>query len=122
MSGDETLDRERVISEVLGLAAHVEVAHELPGRIRLRILPSGVARLQETQSEVAAVALPGIRGVRVNPFARSVVIEYSPSVIPPGLWRRLVALRQHPERGAELAGELRSLWDAVESEERAPEA
>jgi hypothetical protein len=47
-------------------------------------------------------ALPGILHLRVNAFARSVIVEYQPQVLPYAWWEELAALKDHPERAEHL--------------------
>jgi hypothetical protein len=76
------------------LRRHLDIAHHVRGRIRLRLAPAGIlavtpdiaARLNDH-----AAATPGIRSVRLNAAALSVVIEYAPAVIAPELWTALLA-------------------------------
>jgi carbon monoxide dehydrogenase subunit G len=56
----------------------VDVAHELPGRVRFRV------RGRPSRSLLAAIeaeldATPGVHGVRVNEAAASIVVEYDPA-------------------------------------------
>lgn len=71
------------------LARHLTVAHHVAGRVRLRLSPPALPRLGELPKGVLH-ALPGVAAVRINPAAGSVVVEYDPAVIEPGLWERVV--------------------------------
>jgi hypothetical protein len=76
------------------LRRHLDIAHHVRGRIRLRLTPAGVLLLAPDLAARLgdhAAATPGIRSVRVNAAALSVVIEYVPSVIAPELWDDLIA-------------------------------
>jgi hypothetical protein len=69
--------------------------HQVPGRIRLRLGPAILERaaasgLDPGQAGAWLDAVPGIRGVRVNPLAASLVIEYDPGKIDPRWWERLI--------------------------------
>lgn len=82
-----------------GLAA-LRIAHQLPGRVRLKLdtalslaaaLPSSdwldyINLLVQLLERTA-----GIRSVRVNPLARSCILEYDPKVIPSEAWGDLLA-------------------------------
>lgn len=76
------------------LRHHLDIAHHVRGRIRLRLTPAGVLLLAPglgaKLADHAAVT-PGIRSVRVNAAALSVVIEYAPEIIAPELWDDLIA-------------------------------
>lgn len=95
---------------VARLATRTDIAHHIPGRIRLRLrageaLPDAVGGLSAERVRQAIVALPGIRDVRVNLLARSCTIEYDDQAIPPQAWIDLVAC--HPGPAADrLLGEL----------------
>ncbi|SCM76194.1 conserved hypothetical protein [uncultured Pleomorphomonas sp.] len=76
------------------MAAALSIAHHIPGRIRLRLsgdvasAPSGAA---ERVLRFARIAqdVPGIRSAKLNPLARSCVVEYDPAAIPPAAWENL---------------------------------
>jgi len=92
---------------LLGLRRHLSIIHHLAGRIRLRLGPGlwmGASEFDRTQLQRLLEALEGIRAVRVNRAAASVVIEYDPIHLPPGDWETLV-------RGDPVAaGELLDRW------------
>jgi hypothetical protein len=66
-------------------ASCVEIAHHVPGRIRLRLLPGAPARAGDALRD-APGGFPGIRAIRVNALARSCTIEYDPRMIPFEAW------------------------------------
>jgi hypothetical protein len=77
----------------LALRGHLRIVHHVPGRVRLR-LGSG---LLEAADAVARSSLAGwletvdgIRGLRLNLAAASVIIEYDPQRLPPEAWKTLV--------------------------------
>jgi hypothetical protein len=75
------------------LRRHLDIAHHVRGRIRLRLSPAGLGLLAPGLARRLAdhaAATPAIRGVRVNPAALSVVIDYAPGLIAPDLWGRLI--------------------------------
>jgi hypothetical protein len=77
------------LDTLLSLRGHVHVAHHVPGRIRLRITPTLVKsawRVDRSRVEQALRAIRGIGGVRINPAAGSVVVEYVPSQVAPETW------------------------------------
>lgn len=81
------------LDTLLGLRAHVNIAHHVRGRIRLRIAPTltrNTAQVDRKQIEQALRAIGGIDAVRVNPVAGSVVVEYAPDRIPPDTWVALL--------------------------------
>lgn len=76
-----------------GLSA-LTVAHHVPGRIRLK-LHAAYAAEHVTEAQLLPFAsllntlleqTTGIRAVRLNPLARSCVVEYEVSVIPMEAW------------------------------------
>lgn len=70
-------------SYLLELRPYVQIAHHLPGRLRVQVR-SGLAatralgRFGATGTDVIARLLPGVRSVRLNPMAGSMVLEYDP--------------------------------------------
>jgi hypothetical protein len=77
----------------LVLRGHLRIAHHVPGRVRLRL----GAGLLEAADAVARSSLPGwletvdgIRGLRLNLAAASVIIAYDPQRLPPEAWETLV--------------------------------
>ena len=77
------------LDTLLALRGHVHVAHHVPGRIRLRITPTLVKsawRVDRDRIEQALRSIRGIGGVRINPAAGSVVVEYVPSRVAPETW------------------------------------
>ncbi len=82
--------RERAVTvPALGPARAPVVLHATPARLRLR--PAGLDLRRVDADAVAAVlaAAPGVRGVRVNPRAQSVVVEHDGA---PGSGARVLAL------------------------------
>jgi|AGTN01.1.fsa_nt_gi hypothetical protein len=81
------------LSALLPLRRHLDIAHHIRGRLRLRLALGGlkavspeiVARLQQQMESV-----PAIRSVRANLAALSVVIEYDPDRIPADWWQALL--------------------------------
>jgi hypothetical protein len=79
-----------VAGKLQQFASCVEIAHHVPGRIRLRLLPGASARAEAVPGagalKDALGSLPGIRSVRINALARSCTIEYDPLAIPFQAW------------------------------------
>lgn len=73
--------------DLLALRSHVRLAHHLPGRLRIQVR-QGVAatralRLHAAAGEEALLQLlPGVRSIRVNALAGSLVVEYDPKRMP----------------------------------------
>lgn len=85
----------RDLEELLSLRRGLRIVHQLPGRIRLRLGPAILERaaasgLDPERAGSWLDAVPGIRAVRVNPLAGSLVIEYDPEKIDPHWWERLI--------------------------------
>jgi hypothetical protein len=83
------------LDELLALRRALGIVHQVPGRIRLRMGPAILQRAAASgigaeQAGAWLDAVPGIRGVRVNPLAASLVIEYDPKRIDPHWWERLI--------------------------------
>jgi hypothetical protein len=83
------------LDELLALRREVGIVHQLPGRIRLRLGPAILQRaaasgLDAEQARAWLKAVPGIRNVRVNSLAASMVIEYDPATLDPRWWERLI--------------------------------
>lgn len=98
MRGEERVSRRSArgdlsVEPLLGLREALEVAHHLPGRLRLRVARQAAARISP---EIVGRLKSGldrhsaIRSVRINVLAGSVVIEYDPVAIPGRLWLDLV--------------------------------
>jgi hypothetical protein len=98
-----------VIDDLLKLARHTEMVHHIPGRIRLRVLLSGIAAAREINLEKIRSHFPGILDIRVKAIVGSVVIQYDQRRIPPDLWTELSKLRQNPELAPELHERIKSI-------------
>lgn len=98
-----------VTEQLVRLAPHMQLAHHIPGRIRLRIRHSGLEAAQNIDIHDVARSVPGIRGIRLNPFNRSVVIEYDSVLFPPDLWETMLQLGSRPELLPEVRERLQRL-------------
>ena len=78
--------------ELFAMRRWISIVHHLPGRIRLRINPKAVTKL-EKQSPNKLIGylktMPGIKAVRVNAVVGSAIIEYDAKHIFPDQWNRL---------------------------------
>jgi len=99
------------VGELLRLIPHLEIAHHVPGRIRLRILLSGLGAVQNVDLHALVLSIPGVLGMRVNTSARSVVIEYNQQKLPYELWETVKRLKSQPELAPQFATRLSALWD-----------
>lgn len=112
-------ERDRVVDAILTLAPHVSIAHQVAGRIRLKISPSGIAAARKIDVEGVADALPAVREAHVHPFSLSIVIAYDEARIPSDLWAGLAALGENPETKSALEKRLRDLWAKPRGREEA---
>ncbi len=97
------------IEILMTLADHVEIVHHIPGRIRLRILPSGFHLAKNLNAESLVRAIRGIKNAKVKSAARSVVIEYDVQQIPGRFWEDLAKAGKNPESRNSVAAELSRL-------------
>ena len=85
------------INDVIRIAPFAEIAHHLPGRIRLSIKLSGIGLIQKMDLQAVLRHMPGVLAYRVNAFARSIVIDYDKARLPFDLWEQLVQIGDKPE-------------------------
>jgi hypothetical protein len=97
------------VAELLRLMPHLEVAHHVPGRIRLRILLSGLRAVQDVDLQSLVLTIPGVLCFRVNTCARSVVIEYDQQKLPYELWETVKQLKSRPELAPQFVNRLSGL-------------
>lgn len=105
---DSKTDAWRIVER---LAPFLRIAHQIPGRIRLKLDAGALAAHPLPAGEAGRLdaILSGIRGIRrvqLNLLARSCVVEYDAAVIPDAAWPDLLAGRDTPA-AAVLAGILR---------------
>jgi len=108
---NDTILRNKVIQTLLDIVPYLEIAHHIPGRIRLRISFSGIGSLQGVDLGDQVNQIPGILSTRVNALALSAVVEYDPERLDPGLWEALAGLKDRPEQTKEVVDHLLSLWE-----------
>ncbi|MCW2318061.1 hypothetical protein M2322_003628 [Rhodoblastus acidophilus] len=75
-------------SPLLGFVRQLNIAHHIPGRIRLKMSGSLPAELlgEAKRFGKALSAVEGIRSIGLNVLARSCTIEYDAREIPPSAW------------------------------------
>ena len=81
------------LSPLLGQRDFLTIAHHVPGRIRIKLAVSGLARLPKVDPAPFLELVKHIRGVkmtRINVAALSVVIDYDTNEIPVATWDRLL--------------------------------
>ena len=89
--------------------ACVEIAHHIPGRIRLRLALDGLSGTFSTPDKSLFAharsfqdvlgRTPGVRAIRVNLVARSCTVEYDHRVIPVKAWSDLLQGEASQEAG-----------------------
>ena len=99
------------IDFLIKLAPHTQIAHHIPGRVRLKIAISALEILQGVDVEEVLRCLPGVRDLRINPAAMSAVVEYDERLLPFSLWERLAKSAHQPEVAAEIRKHLEGLAD-----------
>jgi hypothetical protein len=89
-------------SALLRFAQQLQIAHHIPGRIRLRL--SGpvsnelIAMADDAKRFGKALSgMNGIRSISLKLISRSCVVEYDAHAIPPSAWRGLVSGETTPE-------------------------
>jgi hypothetical protein len=81
------------LQRFLALRGHLGIVHHVPGRVRLR-LGAGLLEAADAVERKSLAewleTVDGIRGLRLNIPAASVIIEYDPQRLPPACWETLV--------------------------------
>lgn len=72
------------------LRPHLAVVHHIPGRLRVQLRAGmeaarALGRVAPAGVESLARFLPGVRSARINAMAGSMVLEYDPGRLVPGL-------------------------------------
>ena len=80
---------------LMPLLEEAEIAHHIPGRIRLRFNHSIVSKLPEVngiEKEIQKIAneIEAIKNIRLNLFAGSVVVQYDTDILSPDFWQEVV--------------------------------
>jgi len=101
---------DQVVDTLMTLAPHAEIAHHIPGRVRLKILLSGFAVARKLDLKGLTKSIPGVLKLRLNLFARSIVIDYDQEKLSPRLWEDISRLRNAPAMTAALKERLLALW------------
>ncbi len=76
---------------LIPLLEEAEIAHHIPGRIRLRFNHSIVNRLPEVNGihkkiEQIANQIEAIKDIRLNLYAGSLVVQYDTDILSPDFW------------------------------------
>ena len=79
-------------------APHLKIAHQLPGRVRLKLSMKALDGINfsalESSADAFSAVLGQIRGVRAikwNLLARSCTVEYDTAIIPDAAWPDLLS-------------------------------
>ncbi len=104
------LPTEDIIDTVINLAPHAEICHHIPGRIRLKITPSGLGLIEGSGIVRIIRSIPGVMKQRISFHSRSIVIEYDRKRIPYDLWELLGQIRDKPELATVATHLMRVLW------------
>ena len=87
------------ISLFFKLRRHLKIIHHIPGRLRLRIAATLLSELRNVEEfsnvdtdrlKQIGTSIKGIKGVRINAAAATVIIDYEPEKIEPQWWETLV--------------------------------
>ena len=91
-------------------ALHFELAHHLPGRLRLRsaLLKANADASEQTQHDLAEI--DGVRSASANPITGSVLLEYDPETIPPTQIINVLILHGYSVGGGEANIEAEIGW------------
>ena len=81
---------------LMPLLEEAEIAHHIPGRIRLRFNHSIVTKLPKVngiEKEIQKIAnqIEAIKDIRLNLFAGSVVVQYDTDILSHDFWQEVVA-------------------------------
>jgi hypothetical protein len=96
--------------------AEIDIAHHIQGRIRLRMqsYPKDLLKGEHNPETLPAILerAAGIRSLRINPLARSCLVEYDPAVIPDQAWKDFIAGR-HTSAAGKLEQILRDTYQEI---------
>ena len=103
---------------LLQLRKYLQVAHHIPGRIRLKMKREilgdpralNMARSVDLSSWNNGHSSAAVINTRLNPKAGSLVMDYDPSLLAPGLIEELFSV-QDPERVGKLVDQLSELLE-----------
>lgn len=95
--------------EFISIRSMIEIAHHVPGRLRLRIDPE--IRKHPAAAELGKLRSNefGILSTRLNPLARSLVVEYDTAKINPAVLEEFLVSKDNA-RVAELAEQFANVF------------
>lgn len=85
------------LAHIRQFAEQLQIAHHIPGRVRLKLPAQSLGALDTSLLQVARGfqgslhQIEGIREVRLNPLAFTCIVEYDPQHIVPQAWSDLIA-------------------------------
>ncbi len=93
---NEAFDLHRIVTS---MCSHVQLAHQIEGRVRFRVRPSitshpAASRFVGAEFPTAIGTIRGVRAIKINKLARSCTVEYDPTVIPDAAWPDTLAGKQ----------------------------
>ncbi len=80
---------------LIPLLEEAEIAHHIPGRIRLRFNHSIVTRLPKINGIEKVIQrmvnqIEAIKDIRLNLYAGSVVVQYDTDILSPDFWQEVM--------------------------------
>jgi len=80
---------------LIPLLEEAEIAHHIPGRLRLRFNHSILARLPKVNGIEKVIQrmvnqIEAIKDIRLNLYAGSVVVQYNTDILSPDFWQEVV--------------------------------
>lgn len=84
--------------EFLLLRGHLKIAHHVAGRIRLRVAASlfkDISSVDKNKLNRMMEAIDGIKQIRINKAAATIVIYYACDVLKPAWWDALINDDEH---------------------------
>ncbi|MDA8308128.1 MAG: cation transporter [Deltaproteobacteria bacterium] len=103
------MNEDLLIDRLIGLAAQSEIAHHIPGRIRLKVKLPALLLARDLEVSDLVDRFSGILDARANAGARSIVISYDAGTIAPALWERLVNGKNDPSHKESIREQLERL-------------
>jgi hypothetical protein len=98
-----------VIEDLIRVAPHIEIVQHIPGRVKLRLRTSGLFLIRKLNPKELTRSLSGIKRVKLNPFSRSLDVEYDCRQLPADTWELINQLKRRPELTPDVAKLLGSL-------------
>ena len=83
-------------AELAALLSGITIAHQIPGRVRLKLLrPPETLRAKLDTAALARFLeglrqISGITQIKLNALARSATIAYAPALLPDHVWREAI--------------------------------